>query len=519
MGYLWLNPVLTLKPTHMKKLIIILLAATALISCRQDVKQIARNTANILTTENLPSSVFSIASDRDTVISGNGGTQIRIKANSFADKSGKLFQGRVDIELKEAITNSDIVLGNMTTLSNGRVLESGGMIYLNATSKINQLSIAENSSIEVSVPADVVNDSMQIYSAEKDSSSNEINWINPKDDIVKAAATDSLNESTAFNFSPEVVANDTIDLFTEDAESIPVPPKPQEHQGGDTTISLIFDSATFPEFSEYRNVEFKFKNGNEYNPDDAHITWFSIDLKKAEEKGFYTIKFQGWYNEKLIERNYTVTPVFEGADYKTAMEKYNETFKNFEKKKKKIELAKIEAEKERIKTEKKQQIEWQKAQRERIVQMKKQVASQSISNTNSFSTDKNVRYVFILKDLGWANIDILYDMPNTKLVDLETSIENNKEYDVVYISLIFNKVKIYLPGYKKSNNTYSFTHGNFEAPRLPVGESALIIATAYKDGVPFLAIQPVIIEKKQKVSLQLKETTADKLKAEIKARI
>jgi hypothetical protein len=124
-----------------------------------------------------------------------------------------------------------------------------------------------------------------------------------------------------------------------------------------------------------------------------------------------------------------------------------------------------------------------------------------------------------LNKFGWTNIDKPYSNPNCQVVDLNTRIENQDEFNNVFISMIFEKENVNLTGYEKKDKTYGFTRGDFEKAILPVGEKAIIVATAYKNEKPFYAILKITINKKQNVSLQMVETTIEKLKAEIQAKI
>ena len=133
--------------------------------------------------------------------------------------------------------------------------------------------------------------------------------------------------------------------------------------------------------------------------------------------------------------------------------------------------------------------------------------------TNTFQTDYKTNYVFEMKNLGWANIDRLLSDPRTTEVKLITEIINNEEFNLVYVTMVTQNM--YLPGYQRIDKTYSFSHGDFETQRLPVGETATIMATAYKKNTPYFAIKTITIEKNQKITMDLEETTMDQLKAKL----
>lgn len=129
--------------------------------------------------------------------------------------------------------------------------------------------------------------------------------------------------------------------------------------------------------------------------------------------------------------------------------------------------------------------------------------------TNTFITDQNLSYVFQMKKLGWANIDRLLDDPRTTDVDLFVNVKNHEEFNFVYATMITKNM--YLPGYQKADNTYSFAHGDYEKPRLPVGEKATIIVTASKGGKTYFDFQTIEIAESQKVELNLNESSKTKI--------
>jgi hypothetical protein len=129
------------------------------------------------------------------------------------------------------------------------------------------------------------------------------------------------------------------------------------------------------------------------------------------------------------------------------------------------------------------------------------------ASANEFANN----YIFNLNHLGWANIDRVLDDKRTQLVTLETDVTNKKEFGAVYTSMIFRCKNIHIPGYQMANGTYGYTHGDYEKPRLPVGEEAYIIATAIRDDKIYFSLQQFTVNKEQKIILTLKETTREEL--------
>lgn len=390
----------------MKKLFIGIFAVTVLLTaCNKDKENSTDIFTKVYKSDNILSQTFSINGDKDTVIKGNSGTVLRIYKNTFFDGRGQLVKGEINIELKEVFSPNDIVLGNLTTTFDGKNLESGGMIYINASSNGQQLKIAEDKIIGGIMPCDKQDNEMQIFQGKMDSL--KINWGNPEPILNGQIQRQEFEQTTVTWQTPDgitKVENDAI---------------------GDTLLERYSD------VQSDTSVMVNGKNVKMMKPIKQNII---IDTTQGNAMRFM------------------------------------------------------------------QEIRQPKG-------------------TNLFMEDYNVNYIFAIKKLGWANIDRLFEDPRTKEVELIISIDNQSDFNTIYVSMIISNQKMYIPGYQKADNTFSFTHGDFEKSLLPIGETATILATAYKNDKPYFAIKKITITDKQTVSFKLDETTMDNLKSNLKEKI
>lgn len=375
----------------MKNLVYVLLAtALALASCNPEAQAPKGQPKRAFTPDNLASQTFLIQAEKDTVLKGSSGTLLFVPGNSFADLNGTPAKGPINLQLKEAISTLDIVLANLTTTSNGSFLQSGGMIYLEASNASGALAVAAHKYIGVAMPADTVLPAMMVFNGAPDSAG--IDWQSPRP---------LLNAALEQPVPPKAVAMEAMDE---------IDPR------------LTLDTAIDNNSSE----------GNSR----------ALPLSPQEQKAF---------------------------------------------------LAKMEEE------------------GRRFLQLLKE------NNINDFKVDANAAYLFTVSQLGWANIDRIMNDPRTQPVDLITVIENNQAFSPVYVVMVMDYRKIYLPGYQKKDGTFSFTHGDYEPTNLPVGETAVIIATAYQGDKPFFAIKKLRITTRQSLTLRLEETSTAQLKEELRA--
>lgn len=128
-----------------------------------------------------------------TVILAKQGTIVRIPANAF----GGVAKGeKITIKVTEVFKKSDMILYNLGTISDGKPLETGGMIKVEAFANGKQLDLLPNKEIQLEVPTNDPQKKMQHFEAQ--TVNNNINWVNPKplnivNQVVGTNANGSLN--------------------------------------------------------------------------------------------------------------------------------------------------------------------------------------------------------------------------------------------------------------------------------------------------------------------------------------
>lgn len=119
--------------------------------------------------------IIRLNTQSDTIIKCKEGTVLRITKGSFIHPySQKPVTGTIDLRLTEYYKLSDILMANLSTVSNGNQLETGGMLHIEAKQNDADLKLKPDASIEISFPTSNKKDGMQLFSGEwKDEN---INW-------------------------------------------------------------------------------------------------------------------------------------------------------------------------------------------------------------------------------------------------------------------------------------------------------------------------------------------------------
>jgi TonB family protein len=118
---------------------------------------------------------FILNANEDKTIMCKEGTKITIKSNSFETESGRPVKGNIKFQVKEYYKTSDILLANLTTTSNGNILETGGMLYTEAFFNGEKCQLKKGATIEIAFPTKDRKDDMHLFSGQWEKET--INWI------------------------------------------------------------------------------------------------------------------------------------------------------------------------------------------------------------------------------------------------------------------------------------------------------------------------------------------------------
>ena len=122
---------------------------------------------------------FSFSATKGAVIEGEKGTVLQIPANCFVDSKGNVVTGEISFLLQEAYSYSDMLFQNLSTVSNGKLLETGGMLFIEAKDTAgNVLEIREGAEITAAMASTAAKDpGMQTFEGEFDTTTNTVNWV------------------------------------------------------------------------------------------------------------------------------------------------------------------------------------------------------------------------------------------------------------------------------------------------------------------------------------------------------
>ncbi len=401
------------------------------------------------------------------------GTRLTIPAKSFVDvKTGKLARGTINLEVTEYYKLSDMLLSNLSTKSDDKQLETGGMLYVEANKNGGDLKLKSDKRINIQFP-DKRKDSMQLFSGEE--KNNSINWKLQSNNLKRVAPTQT-------------------DLLTEEVD-VQVP------------INLVEEPPIFP--------------GCENETKEEKIKCFSDAIDRIVKKNFNN----DFAEELNLNGKYRITVSFvvnkEGKiDEIVARASHT---KLVEEAVRVVELLPqmIPAKQrgfnvivpysfpitfqigESTKTNNTSSISF-RGETQFEKQMEERLASKDSVAIREITDEEYTRYAFTTSNLGWINCDRFVRVKNKTKFKLK--IKNAKGADV---KLVFKSISSILPSKKRGVFT--------DFGDVPANEEVVLIAIKKVEDKLFLGIKETTTKPIDELDLDFKEVSVDKLKAEFQA--
>lgn len=205
--------------------------------------------------------IFKLKSNQDTVIETNGGIILSIPKGIFVSASGQS-PDEVELEIKEALSPLEIMKAGLSTTSDGKLLETGGMFYINARNNKENLKINPEKGIYANIPDINPGKNMMLFEGQR-MPDGTINWINPKPFEKKLVPVDIMT----LNFYPP--------NFLDSLSAL----------GFDITNKLLMDSIYYSFTCSDNDGGHKYKlNTSEYEAASDSINWTNVNWKFSSRK-------------------------------------------------------------------------------------------------------------------------------------------------------------------------------------------------------------------------------------------
>ncbi|MDB5256181.1 MAG: cytochrome c, mono- and diheme variant family [Chitinophagaceae bacterium] len=506
------------------------------------------------------SQLFTIDAKQDNVVEGENGTTITCPKGCFKNAKGEIVEDNVQIELSEALSIEEMILSNLTTTADGKLLETDGMIYFNVTANGEQLTINKDNPIHLEIPTFKKKPGMMAYEGVRDSLGN-MNWIAPQalDNFLKIVPIDSLD------FLPEGFQN---------AVDAGMPYKGYAKSTKKLTASLYYSLSTYdgndkkyykeksiPINEPYYNTQAQVRNkkytSDSYdveksdsvseNEHEDNLPKKNCGIDPAIIKVIHSAKYQKTliatkefearlkvifktcsnelleiYTRNLDKNLYELDSMAAAFCEEHKLYVYGHDFLNFAKlKQTKVKEADkysalLNAHYEKNLAKVKQELERDKAKLLKVLENKNKEAEKIVEDYKKllWKREKHRMETYGLDwtKTGWVNIDTGPVEKDFGPAKLEVKVENGETMDRVYTYVIYESIKS-LYRLNTSNNK-DFYAGNSETKEMlmPKEKVVFIISIGYKNEIPYIGMHSFTSSTENFASIILSPTTPEELK-------
>ena len=416
------------------------------------------------------SQIFTINSEKDTTLICKESTKLIIKANSFINSDNSKVTSKLKLNVTEFYKPSDILLANLTTTSNGALLETGGMLHIEAKQNESVLMLKESARIEIVFPSKVKKENMQLFSGEwKDGT---INWTLEKQ-----------NNPLVKN---EIIEED-IEVPFAVVEQIPVYPGCKNIQNTyekrcikdsiDAFIQRNFNPKIITNLGltgrQRINVIFKINKEGEVVSIRTRASHPDLEREASRVISLLPKMQPGKQRGKVVTVPYSLPIIFQ-VDGTTGIV---------------------------LNSNNAMPIGTNPVQ-DSIVNMKfeDRLKSEDIANV---SVSEVSNYILRSSKLGWLNCDRFVNNSNNIKYLLKI-----KDYRETTINMVFKSISAVIPS-KKIN-------GEFYFKNVPKGEDIILVAIKKDNGKLYFSILETKTQIKPDLEFNFKEVTVDELKTQLK---
>jgi len=144
-----------------------------------------------------PSQLFNVSSTKAQEVTGKKGTIIFVNPVDLITEDGRPLGNSINVELKELMDQKQLLNTNAQTVSNGKLLISGGAYFIKLTSGGQQLKLKEGKTMRVEFPK-ITDRTMSLFYGQRDSLG-AMNWEQDTEVLKQkpnTSARDSIGEKT-----------------------------------------------------------------------------------------------------------------------------------------------------------------------------------------------------------------------------------------------------------------------------------------------------------------------------------
>ncbi len=433
---------------------------------------------------------FSVDGQKRTQVFGKDGTKLWLEANTFVFADGTIPTGEIDLRLTECYSFGNMLLADLSTTSGEKLLQTGGMMKIEAYANGEELVIAEGKSIQAATPTQEFDKDMQLFYGEEHPENDRLeDWQLADNAISASAQNDFTKPRYAPYMGPDKPSKPTALIYTVDSTFMPKKPVQPEVRR--------FRPVTFPDtMSVYTQ---KAKSGI-----------FTSKSKLEEERKAKVQKIMTRYEKRLARLAYNKEAYAKSLlKYEKEVSDYPVKLKEWDKEVKRKEAKFYASENykslsdSREKWYQKDLARYQKAREDYKILRKKRAEDfeREIEQKGNISAETMNYYFFQVNRAGWINCDKFSQSTERELL----VVNENKKTQASAVYAIFPDMNSII---RLDRNSL----GEIDTKRFPRGQKVMVLGWQVQNGQPMMAKTETIMGNKNAVYLNYRKVRLQELR-------
>jgi hypothetical protein len=141
--------------------------------------------------DNSATQKFTVPGRKVSIVTASKGLRVTINPAALELEDGTPVEGKINVSIIELTTSSDLFKSNAATLSNGRLLASGGSYFIGMESNGQKIRLKKDCSLPVDFPV-LAKEEMELFYGERDSLGS-MNWVKANDKLEQEFETIGFN--------------------------------------------------------------------------------------------------------------------------------------------------------------------------------------------------------------------------------------------------------------------------------------------------------------------------------------
>lgn len=485
--------------------------------------------------------VFNLNLRADTAVTCQNGTVISVQQGAFVDQNGEVVTDNVQLRVIEALNFGDYLRNDLQTVAGGQLLQTAGMLYLDATANGQALALQEGMPLRVELPIDAPSPGYKVFNGSHDAQGN-INWEETgtlDEGMIPLPLSElDLKYYTAYQFSKQYEIRrlmDSVVINDPKYEGTYIATREFEQR---LTMLGADNSEWWEGYDTYLDKHQPTQSALNNRLWEEHMTktgkTFKIHCEPIQIYLDHTDK-PLWVADSLVADfllNKAAKDSLRWSKVRTDEDDWSHYdwyyFKPFFKQIADLRLTQpkhydpkgvdmgapnakeLLVQKGYSPTEAFEQLQLHRT-RARILEQRRAAKEKARQQQLLHAAiDKAFSASFKVEKLGWINVDRFYDDPKAKEVELFALVKVDS-LPFCDMNLLLPDMGLAINGIEMEQGRFRFTEDDQLYRKLPLGEKAILIAISAKEGKPYLGMQPFTIQGKQTVEVALKETTWEEL--------